>query len=235
MSGPAAGPAARGAGGDQTPEILAYGEAALLVMLGEDVSIRLARRARALAGAIEALRDADTRYGMPVAAAASVLVTFDPLELDPVDASATLRRLVADLPADPGPDPGAREQAVPVRYGGEDGPDLETVAAELDLTPAQVVELHAGAAWEVLFLGFAPGFPYLGVVPDGLVVPRLVRPRTRVPAGSVGIAGRLSGIYPGPSAGGWRLLGRTDLRLFDPTAGEPARLRPGDRVRFSPA
>ncbi len=129
----------------------------------------------------------------------------------------------------------SRLHRIPVRYGGEDGPDLAPVAEELGLSPAEVVALHTGSDLEVLFLGFAPGFAYLGELPDPLRVPRLATPRVRVPAGSVAIAGAMSAIYPHASPGGWRILGRTDTPLWDPAATPPARLRPGDKVRFEPA
>jgi 5-oxoprolinase (ATP-hydrolysing) subunit B len=216
------------------PRVVAFGEAAVLAMLGEEVTLPLARRSRALARAVDALRREDPRWGAPVPAAASVLVPFDPLLLAVADAQAIVEELVLGLPAADGPDPDARRITIPVRYGGTDGPDLEAVAAELGRTPGDVVGLHAEREYEVAFLGFAPGFAYLAEVPGPLVVPRLATPRTRVPAGSVGIAGRLTGIYPAASPGGWRILGRTNLRLFDPRAEPPARLQPGDRVRFEP-
>ena len=145
-----------------------------------------------------------------------------------------LAPLLAALPVDPAPPPDAREHLVPTRYGGDDGPDLASTAALAGLSEAGVVELHAATVLEVLFLGFAPGFAYLGELPDALALPRLATPRTRVPAGSVAIADRFSAIYPQSSPGGWRLLGRTDVALFDPAADPPVRLRPGDRVRFVP-
>jgi KipI family sensor histidine kinase inhibitor len=124
---------------------------------------------------------------------------------------------------------------IPVRYGGPDGPDLEEVASRHGLTSADVVELHAGARYRVLFLGFAPGFAYLGGLPAAIATPRRASPRERVPAGSVGIAGEQTGVYPLSMPGGWNLIGRTDLVLFDPLRPEPALLRPGAPVRFVPA
>ncbi|HLO67907.1 MAG TPA: 5-oxoprolinase subunit PxpB, partial [Holophaga sp.] len=118
------------------------------------------------------------------------------------------------------------------RYGGEDGPDLEAVARHCGLAPEEVARRHAGATYRVHFLGFAPGFPYLGGLDPALAAPRLDAPRTRVPAGSVGIAGAQTGIYPLESPGGWRLIGRTPLVLFDPRRPEPCLLRPGDLLRF---
>ena len=198
-------------------------------------SITGARRARVLAAAIEALRARQPAIDAPVAAAASVLVPFDPERLDPAGARQLIDLALAsfrDAPASPAP--GSLHE-LPVRYGGDDGPDLAPVAAELGLRPSDVVELHAGTTYEVLFLGFAPGFAYLGEVHARLVVPRLATPRVRVPAGSVAIAGAMTAVYPQASPGGWRILGRTDTRMFDPGAAPPARLRPGDHVRFVPA
>ncbi|HEX5828206.1 MAG TPA: 5-oxoprolinase subunit PxpB [Candidatus Limnocylindrales bacterium] len=218
------------------PRILPFGDAAVLVEVGETASIGNARRARILAAALDRLRDTDPRLGVPVPAAASVLVPFDPRTMDPAEAEALIAR---SLPALGAPDAGSgapvKEHVIRVRYGGADGPDLEAVAAEVGRSPADVVALHAGTAYEVLFLGFAPGFAYLGELAADLVVPRLASPRVRVPAGSVAIAGTMTAVYPRASAGGWRLLGRTEAALFDPAMSPPARLRPGDRVRFEPA
>ena len=120
---------------------------------------------------------------------------------------------------------------VPTRY---DGPDLPRVALETNLTPAAVIEMHAGREYLVYCVGFAPGFTYCGALPEQLSMPRLASPRLRVSAGSIGIAGRQTGIYAVESPGGWNLIGRTALRLFDPAADPPARLKPGDRLRFIP-
>ena len=120
---------------------------------------------------------------------------------------------------------------IPTRY---DGPDLPEVALRTNLTPAGVVELHAAGEYLVYCVGFAPGFSYCGAIPDEIAVPRLASPRLRVPAGSIGIAGRQTGIYAVESPGGWNLIGRTALRLFDPTVDPPTRFKPGDRLRFIP-
>ncbi len=123
---------------------------------------------------------------------------------------------------------------IPVRYGGEFGPDLADVARHTGLTPERVVEMHAAAEYLVYFLGFAPGFAYLGGLPPELATPRLSAPRKRVPAGSVAIGGNQTGVYPIESPGGWRIIGHTDAKLFDPNAAEPVLLRMGDRLRFVP-
>jgi allophanate hydrolase subunit 1 len=180
--------------------------------------------------------------GQPVAGAASVLVPVLPAPAgsggrrgDPESVGAALLALAAGVPADPPAPADAREHVIAVRYGGSDGEDLAAVATEAGLAPDDVVDLHAATSYEVLFLGFAPGFGYLGVLPVQLRLPRLATPRVAVPAGSVAIAGSLTAVYPQESPGGWRLLGRTDTGLFDPASASPALLRPGDRVRFTPS
>ncbi len=131
-------------------------------------------------------------------------------------------------------EPDSRAIEIPVVYGGAQGPDLEEVARHSGLTPRQVVELHASVDYVVWFLGFQPGFPYLGGLPEQLITPRRAEPRLLVPAGSVGIGGAQTGIYPLPTPGGWQLIGTTPLALFDPAKSEPVLLRPGDSVRFIP-
>ncbi|MCL2897425.1 5-oxoprolinase subunit PxpB [Brenneria tiliae] len=127
-----------------------------------------------------------------------------------------------------------RDVDIPVVYGGESGPDLELVAHHCGLTEKQVVEAHASAGYIVYFLGFQPGFAYLGGLDEKLHVPRRAEPRLRVPAGSVGIGGGQTGIYPLSTPGGWQLIGRTSLALFNPLKMPPTLLRPGDNVRFVP-
>lgn len=131
-------------------------------------------------------------------------------------------------------EPESRYLNIPVIYGGEQGPDLNEVAQHSGLTPAQVVELHASVDYVVWFLGFQPGFPYLGGLPTQLAMPRRAEPRLLVPAGSVGIGGAQTGIYPLATPGGWQLIGQTTLPLFDPHKDEPVLLRPGDTLRFVP-
>jgi KipI family sensor histidine kinase inhibitor len=121
---------------------------------------------------------------------------------------------------------------IPVCYGGAFGEDLDAAAAELGIAAAELMSRHSAATYTVAMIGFAPGFPYLLGLDPALALPRLAMPRTRVPAGSVAIGGAQTGIYPHESPGGWRLLGRTPLRLFDANRASPSLLAPGDRVRF---
>ena len=163
---------------------------------------------------------------------ASVLVEFDPRLAWHDEIEELIRRKLEDAPETLGEN--SRTIEIPVRYGGKAGPDLEDVAAQAGLTPEQAVELHASASYVVYFLGFATGFVYLGGLPEKLATPRLAAPRRSVPAGSVAIAGSQAGIYPLASPGGWRVIGRTALALFDPQGTPPPLLRMGDSVRFVP-
>lgn len=130
--------------------------------------------------------------------------------------------------------PEPRRIEIPVMYGGDVGPDLSVVAQHCGLTPRQVVEQHSAVDYVVYFLGFQPGFAYLGGLASALQTPRRAEPRLRVPAGSVGIGGSQTGIYPLTTPGGWQIIGQTSLNLFNPTVEPPTLLAPGDTVRFVP-
>jgi KipI family sensor histidine kinase inhibitor len=227
------------------PSFEPIGDAGLLVSFGPAVDAAAAR-AQAVAAAIDQARPGMPAIGRPVPAHASVLVPFDPLAIGLEDAVGLARSAVtsadatlasnetdADVAADV-EHAAATAIEIPVRYGGAEGPDLETVAELLGLRPADVVELHASARYRVLFLGFAPGFGYLGGLPAALATPRRDSPRERIPAGTVAIAGGQTCVYPLAMPGGWQLIGRTDTILFDPVRPEPALLRPGAGVRFVP-
>jgi KipI family sensor histidine kinase inhibitor len=161
---------------------------------------------------------------------ASILVDFDPLTTGHLQLHRAAEELYASTAATALPEP--RTVEIPVFYGGEDGPDLEGVAALTGHTPEEVIAIHSAADYIVYFLGFSPGFPYLGGMPESIGAPRLETPRRRVPAGSVAIGGLQTGVYPMTSPGGWRIIGRTPLCLFDPAADPPALLQMGDHVRF---
>ncbi|WP_139416332.1 5-oxoprolinase subunit B family protein [Agromyces laixinhei] len=161
-----------------------------------------------------------------VPAARTILVAIDPGRL-PLESAATwVRRITAGAVVDAvGPAPAT----IPVVY---DGDDLAETAATLAVSPEALVARHSAAEWRVAFIGFAPGFGYLVSDDWPFEVPRLDAPRTRVPAGAVALAGAFGGVYPRPSPGGWRLIGRTDATLWSPSADEPALLAPGRRIRF---
>jgi KipI family sensor histidine kinase inhibitor len=160
----------------------------------------------------------------------SLIVHYDPRLLPPAELESIARR--ADEALAQVTLPLSRVIEVPTLYGGESGPDLADVAAHAGLSADDAVAAHTGADYLVYMIGFMPGFPYLGGLSPRLGMPRLGTPRTRVPAGSVGIAGHQTGIYPTASPGGWRLIGRTPLRLFDVARTPPAILQAGDYVRF---
>ncbi len=220
---------------EPAPTIAPLGDSALLVTFGDMIDPELNERAHDLAAVVERLRAGDQRFGRAVPAYASVLVPFDPLAVEPDEARRIVAKLVVEAPerAQTGEDGTLVE--IPVHYGGGDGPDLADVAALNHLSPDDVVELHAGVEYRVYFLGFAPGFAYMGPVPAQIVTPRLDAPRQRIAAGSVGIAGEQTGVYPFALPGGWRIIGRTDVSMWDLRADSPALLRAGDRVRFVPS
>lgn len=201
--------------------IRSFGDAALLVEVGSP------ERAQALAASLRREPLADVIEAVP--GLESVLVELDPMGPSPATLMPELEERIAALEADL---PVGRLHTIPVTY---DGPELDDVAELTGMAPDAVVELHAGTELRVLFCGFAPGFAYLGDLPPALHVERLATPRTRTPPGSVAIAGAMSAIYPADLPGGWRVIGRTDVALFDPRRDPPALLLPGDRVRFERA
>jgi KipI family sensor histidine kinase inhibitor len=219
------------------PAISAFGDAAILVDLDDPVASLLASSAaaQALASRIRSATAGLSPFGAVVPAASSVLVHLTSTGADVRAAIAILERIVATFDSTESAwPPGDSTVEVPVRYGGADGPDLDAVADLTGLSRAAVVELHASTVYRVLFLGFAPGFGYLGPLPAGLIVPRRASPRVRVPARSVAIAGPYTAIYPIESPGGWQILGRTTAAMWDPHRASPALLEPGMVVRFVP-
>jgi inhibitor of KinA len=213
------------------PRVEPLGDAALLVTFGDTIDVELNERAFRLAAAVDGLRTSDDRFERAIPAFASVLVAFDPVTVPPDEARAVVAGLLANLPA-PTPVEAGPVVEIPVRYGGEDGPDLADVAAINGLSPADVVRLHGGPEYRAFFLGAVPGFAYLGPLPAAIATPRLATPRERVAAGSVGIAGAQTAVYPFAMPGGWRIIGRTDAPMWDLGRDQPSLLQPGDRVRF---
>lgn len=210
------------------------GEEALLLRLGDRVDDDLNRRVHALAAAIAARRPPWLCDIVPAYASLALFVDDDRTdpEIDPLRRAEHWLR-AQDLAAAGDRDPGRQPPLeIPVRYGGEHGPDLAAVAAHAGVGVAEAIALHTAGDYRVAMLGFAPGFPYLLGLDPRLAMPRMDTPRTRIPAGSVAIGGAQTGIYPRESPGGWRILGRTPLVLFDPARPAPALLEPGRRVRF---
>jgi len=210
------------------PGIRDAGDSAVLLELDPVIDPAVNARAIGIASAVAAQRIAGIRDIVPTYR--SVAVHFDPLATDVERLRESLRRAAHASPA-------ARDGSlieIPVVYGGENGPDLQEVAAFAGLTPQEVTERHCAREYRVFMLGFLPGFAYMGVVDDAIAAPRKATPRTRIPAGAVGIAGQQTGIYPRQSPGGWQLIGRTTVSVFDPSRAQPSLFAPGDRVRFVP-
>ena len=216
------------------------GDRAVLVRLGTTIDEATHRRVRAVCAHLGAHPVPGTIELVP--AFASVAVHYDPArvpnETNGKGASpyarfaAAVGAAISDLGDEELPPP--RTVEIPVCYGGAFGPDLESVARAHELSTEDAIRLHSGGTYSVYMLGFAPGFAYLGGLPEALVTPRRPEPRTAVPAGSVGIGGSQTGIYPLVSPGGWQLIGRTPLRMFDAEREPPTALAVGDRVRFRP-
>lgn len=213
------------AGGDLTP----VSESAFLVEFPGRSDDDANRAAVSLAERLSKRRVHGVLDAIP--GARTLFVAFDPRARSFIAVARILGRLAAEGGAAPRE---SRRFRIPVAYGGEGGPDLSAVARELGMEPEELARRHAGADYRVAFLGFSPGFPYLTGLPPELAVARLPNPRPRLAAGSVAIAGAYSAIYPSETPGGWRLIGRTSVALFDPRADPPALLAPGDRVSFEP-
>lgn len=214
-------------------QIVPLGDCAVLVRVGDAIDAETHARVRAVLDMLD--REPVSGVIELVPAYTAVAVHYEPEAFAGGDGP--FARVTAEIEdrlrhlevVAPGP---GRLIEVPVRYGGEEGPDLEELAHYTGLTPEQVVSAHAAAEYTVYMIGFSPGFPYLAGLPERLAMPRRDSPRVAVPQGSIGIGGRQTGIYPIQTPGGWRIIGRTSLRLFRPEADPPTLLQLGDRVRF---
>ena len=210
------------------PKIVPLGDAALLIQLGDEIDLTINQRVHALA----AILDASPIEGFieTVPAYGTLILHYDPLILTYAKISKWVRAKLDQVEDTKLSKP--RQVEVPVRYGGEFGSDLEFVASNCGLSVEDVIRLHSARTYTVYMMGFTPGFPYMGKLDGAIVTPRLPTPRTRVPAGTVAIAGSQTGIYPIDSPGGWRLIGWTSLRLFDLESESPFLFSPGDEVKF---
>jgi inhibitor of KinA len=213
------------------------GDSAAVATLGSGIDPETLAKVLAVSEAVAAARARGIVDIVP--AYSTVTVFYDPAQFAAAegDAYSQVCRFVescAPRAMAHGQGPAGGQVEIPVCYGGEMGPDLPAVAEHARMGPEDAAALHAGADYLVYATGFMPGFPYLGGLPAALHTPRRATPRKRVPAGSVGIGGAQTGVYPGESPGGWQVIGRTPLQLFRPWEDRAALLRPGDRVRFRP-
>jgi len=211
-------------------KIIPASDSSLLVVFGNAISPALHERVIGLFHSFQAWHDPRICNLHP--GYASLLIDFDPLRLTHDELISVVQQLA--LASDSAVDRRANVVTIPVCYDIEFGPDLLDVSQHAGLSLEEVVRLHSSPTYLVYFLGFSPGFVYLGGLPEALHMPRLATPRPSIAGGSVGIAGSQTGIYPVDSPGGWKLIGRTPLRMFDPEATPPTRLQPGDRMKFSP-
>jgi inhibitor of KinA len=217
-----------------TFRIVAAGDAAVIVELENRIDPVVNEMAIALAKAIHTAALPGVRDVVPTFR--SVAIHFDPLRTDYDALVARVNKWMEDgSPYQSGTRPAYGDPSpvrVPVCYAGEFGPDLADVAAFAAVSEAEAVRLHTSRIYRVFMLGFMPGFPYMGIVDQRIAAPRLSTPRVRVPVGSVGIAGMQTGIYSVSTPGGWRIIGRTPLKPFDLSRGEPVLFKPGDAVQF---
>ena len=214
----------------QHARFLPAGDKALAVELGDSISAVTNRRVRDLLVAIESQEIPGVMDLVP--SYRSLLVYYDPLRLSLAQLEERLSALEQNLDQTALHAPKVVE--IPTLYGGEYGPDLAHVAEHNGLTPEEVIQIHSGADYLVYMMGFTPGFPYLGGMSERIATPRLQTPRTAIPAGSVGIAEQQTGVYPIESPGGWQLIGRTPVQLFDPQRDPPVVVEAGDFILFVP-
>jgi inhibitor of KinA len=212
------------------PSVAPAGDRAIVVSFGEEISEELNDAVLALDGRLQSERIEGVLETQPTYR--SLLVRYDPDRASFRSLARRLRRLAdGGAPAGAGP---ARVVEIPVAYGGPYGEDLPDVVRHAGLSEEEVVARHCSRDYRIYMLGFLPGFAYLGGMDEALATPRLPTPRKAIPAGSVGIGGAQTGIYPQRSPGGWRLIGRTPLRPYDPDRDPPFLYGAGDRIRFRP-
>jgi len=215
----------------QNIRMLKAGEQGLIVEFGTEIDPVINARVHRLANTLkekmpEYIQDVVPTYR-------SLMVYFDPLAISRETLQKNIAKYLDELGSASAASDTARIITIPVSYGGEFGPDLEFVAKHNSITEDEVVAIHTSIPYLVYMLGFAPGFPYLGGMSERIATPRLASPRVKIPAGSVGIAGKQTGIYPLESPGGWQLIGRTPLTLFDPLAKNPFVFAAGDYLQFT--
>jgi inhibitor of KinA len=210
------------------PAYRIMGDRALLVELGDGISPLVNKKVRELFLCLKNNRVEGVVETVP--GYRSLLIVYDPLKITLSALKERLNKLHTTINRSEIPKP--RTLEIPVVYGGEYGPDLDWVAEFHRVPPEEIIRLHTGTTYRVYMIGFTPGFAYMGQLPEAIATPRRETPRTAVPRGSVGIAQNQTGVYPVKSPGGWQIIGRTTLRLFDPEKWPPTPLEMGDLVKF---
>jgi KipI family sensor histidine kinase inhibitor len=209
---------------------LPMGDRGLLLEFGDEISLEINERVRRMALAIQT--EAIEGIIETIPTYRSLLIRYHPLTLSPGKLKERVQRIEEGLQDIPLPEPTLTN--IPVVYGGVYGPDLEGVANHCGIFIEEVIRLHCSKPYFIYMIGFMPGYPYMGELPDTLITPRLKTPRLSVPKGSVAIAQRQTGIYSMESPGGWQIIGRTPVELFNPERDPPSFLKMGDRVQFYP-
>lgn len=212
-----------------TVRFLLSGDTAVVAEFGDRIDRALNQRVLRLNAAVRARPIRGVVETLPTFR--SLMVHYDPLVTKSAEVISALRHIMDDRASSPGP---VTLWRIPACYEGQHAPDLEDVARRARLAPEEVIRLHSTTRYQVYMIGFSPGFPYMGDVPEALALPRRTDPRVRVPAGSIAIAAGMTAIYPVESPGGWHLIGATPVRLFDPSWPQPALLAPGDNACFEP-
>jgi len=212
------------------PRFLPAGDRALIMELGDAIEEKCNNAIRSVVEAVEAQNIEGIEEAVPTYR--SILFYYDPLVMDFYGITSTLKKLYDQLDATSGTT--GPTLVIPVLYGGEAGPDLGFVASHAHLSEDEAVALHSSRDYLIYMIGFTPGFTYLGGMDDKIATPRLERPREHIPAGSVGIASKQTGIYPIDSPGGWQLIGLTPLKLYDPNREPPILPSVGEHIRFKP-
>ena len=218
--------------GQRFPRVVPAGDSAILIELGSEVDPEISSMVFALT---DLIKDAGLNSDLEVLPTyRSVLVYYDPLVCSYAEMFDAVNGAVEGLVEPISVNSSLKIVEIPVVYGGDDGPDLHFVADHAGITEDAVIELHSGTDYRVYMLGFSPGFPYLGGLDERIAAPRLKTPRILVPAGSVGIAESQTGVYPNAGPGGWRIIGRTSVTLFDVNSSTPSLITPATKVRFIP-
>lgn len=211
-------------------KIAAFGENGWIIYFSETDNLlaqalytnAITKKLRVIPGIIDAVAGAD-----------SIVARFSPAHLNSAEAKRAVEQTIDKTPFNDAPTP-TKQINIPVCYGGEHGPDVKNICKQNNMTEQTLIDLHAAGRYRVMAVGFAPGFAYMGPLDDRLIMPRLTTPRPSLPAGSVGVAGGFTGVYSLPSPGGWRIIGRTPMPLFQAGGAEPFVFEPGIEVRFTP-